>query len=104
MCRCEKPRWVLAARPGHTSSSISKCEECGDMFFGYPSEAENECKLWQCFFAALEASGITNKTAQAKLWGSHRIEIVCRKIKPDEITKLIPKFTEETVLAGIPYS
>lgn len=102
MCRCEKPRWVLAGRPGITSPAMSKCEGCHDIYMGYPLGAEAECKRWQKFFAFLSRNGITNQGAQNQLWGRHGWDITRQVIKPEELPGLLPRFHREMAEIGMP--
>ena len=53
MCRCEKPNWVLSRAPGIALPAVSQCTECHNIYYGYPREAEAECKTGQEFFKIL---------------------------------------------------
>jgi len=85
--------------PGYTSSAISKCEGCDDIYFGYPEEAKAQCKKWQEFFALLSRNGITNQGAQNQLWARHGSDITRRAIKPEEFLGFILR--EEMARIGI---
>ena len=101
-CRCENPNWVLAKAPGNISSpAISQCTECKDIYYGYPRDAERECKNWQSFFALLAKNGISHKGAQNQLFGRYKNDITRGLLTPEKIRERIPEFKEEMRKIGM---
>lgn len=104
MCRCKKPNWVnkVCGGSGNNLPAISKCEGCGDIYFGYAIEAEAECRRWQAFFSGLNAAGIVNNTAQVQLYHRYKSEILQGIIKPSSINEaLLLRFQKEMSESGI---